>query len=210
MNLNTLDDLLLHELKDIYDAERRLTKALPKMAKAASSDKLRRAFEKHLSVTEKQVARLERIFKLLDQPARGKKCMGMMGLIEEGSELMGEEGSAAALDAGLIGAAQKVEHYEIAAYGTMVTYAGLLGHKEVERLLKQTLGEEKETDEELTKLASTINFEAEQEDDSAEAEKPVRGRTGRTRAARGKHSSNGNGNGKFLKRMGQALSGWVG
>src|SRR5688500_11650684 len=126
MSLTNLDDLFLHELKDTYDAEKRMTKALPKMAKAASSSQLQQAFEKHLNQTETHIERLERIFKLLGKPARGKKCVGMAGLIEEGAELMQEGGEEATTDASLIGAAQKVEHYEIAAYGTLATYAELL------------------------------------------------------------------------------------
>jgi ferritin-like metal-binding protein YciE len=162
MSLETLDDLFLHHLRDTYDAEKRLTKALPQMAKAASSSELQAAFEKHLSVTETQVERLEQIFEMLGKPARGKKCPGMIGLIEEGNELMEEEGSEEALDAALIAAAQKVEHYEIAAYGTMVTYAELLNMKEASELMEKTLAEEKQTDEELTQLASTINVAAEE------------------------------------------------
>jgi ferritin-like metal-binding protein YciE len=174
MSLNNLDELFLHDLQDTYDAERRITKALPKMAKIASSPKLRKAFEKHLTVTNKQIGRLEKVFKLLGEKAQGKSCPGMAGLIEEGSEIMSKDASEAAMDAALIGAAQKVEHYEIAAYGTMVTYAEMLGLPSAAKLLKQTLAEEKETDVELSELAATINFEAEQED----AEEPVRPKQG--------------------------------
>lgn len=170
MSLNQLEDLFLHHLKDTYDAEKRLTKALPKMRKAASSETLQTAFEEHLAVTQEHISRLEKIFEMIDKPARGKKCVGMIGLIEEGEELMEEEGSEAALDAGLIAAAQKVEHYEIAAYGTMATYADILGLKNAAKLLKQTLAEEKETDEQLTQLASSINFEAEEEGEGEEEE----------------------------------------
>jgi ferritin-like metal-binding protein YciE len=151
-----------------------LPKRFPKMGRAASSKKLKRAFEKHLAVTCKQIDRLERIFKLLNESARGKSCAGMAGLIEEGSELMNEDASEAGMDAALIGAAQKVEHYEIAAYGTMATYAEMLGYDRAAKLLKQTLEEEKETDEELSDLARTINFEAEQEDEEYPA-KPKQG-----------------------------------
>jgi len=165
MSIMTLEDLFLHHLKDTYDAEKRLTKALTKMMKAAASAQLQAAFEEHRAVTETQVQRLEEVFEMLEKPARGKKCLGMIGLIDEGAELMAEDASDAALDAGLIAAAQKVEHYEIAAYGTMVTYAEMLGMKQAVRLLKQTLAEEKQTDEKLTKLASMINFEAESEED---------------------------------------------
>jgi ferritin-like metal-binding protein YciE len=163
MSIESLHDLFLHELKDIYDAEKRLLKALPKMSKAASSEELQAAFTEHLAQTEGQVDRLERVFALLDKPARGKKCMGMEGLIEEGSSLMEEDAQPAVMDAGLIAAAQKVEHYEIASYGTLATYAKILGLNEAEQLLEETLAEEKETDEKLTELASQINFEAEEE-----------------------------------------------
>src|SRR5687768_17920755 len=165
MSIMTLEDLFLHHLKDTYDAEKRLTKALTKMMKAAASAQLQAAFEEHRAVTETQVQRLEEVFEMLEKPARGKKCLGMIGLIDEGAELMAEDASDAALDAGLIAAAQKVEHYEIAAYGTMVTYAEMLGMKQAVRLLKQRVAEEKQTDEKLTKLASMINFEAESEED---------------------------------------------
>jgi ferritin-like metal-binding protein YciE len=167
MKLNSLEELFLHDLKDTYDAEKRITKALPQMAKAASSPELRNAFDEHLAVTKKQLQRLEQIFKMLNKPVRGKKCAGMVGLLEEGAELMEEDGSEAALDAGLIGAAQKVEHYEIAAYGTMATYAEMLGLDKAAQLLKQTLAEEKQTDEALSQLASQINFEAEEESEDA-------------------------------------------
>jgi ferritin-like metal-binding protein YciE len=163
MSLETLNDLFLHELKDLYDAEKRLLKALPKMAKAASSKSLQTAFLKHRDETEVQVERLEQIFALLDKPARGKKCHGMEGLVEEGSSLMEEEASPAVMDAGLIGAAQKVEHYEIATYGTLATFAKILGLNEALKLLKQTLAEEEATDKKLTQLASQINAEAELE-----------------------------------------------
>jgi ferritin-like metal-binding protein YciE len=208
MNLGNLEDLFLHDLKDTYDAEKRLTKALPKMAKAASSEHLKAAFEKHLDATETHITRLERIFKLLGKPARGKKCMGMMGLVDEGSELMSEDGTDAARDAGLIGAAQKVEHYEIAAYGTMATYARLLGLNEAERLLKQTLAEEKQTDEELTHLASNINFEAEHAEDSDSAMEESG--NGRAKSPQGKRGRGKASSSRFLGRMGKALATWAG
>jgi ferritin-like metal-binding protein YciE len=208
MDLKNLQDLFLHDLKDTYDAEKRMTKSLPKLAKAASSPKLQAAFRKHLTQTETHVGRLERIFKLLGVPARGKKCPGMVGLIEEGSELMQEDGNEATLDAGLIGAAQKVEHYEIAAYGTLVTYAQILGLNEAEKLLKQTLGEEKQTDEELTEIARTINFESEEEPDGEEnnAAKGVRRRAGPKGESNGRKKGN---RGSMFGRMGKALSGFV-
>jgi ferritin-like metal-binding protein YciE len=162
MSIENLQDLFLHELKDIYDGEKRILKALPKMAKAASSDELRAGFEEHRNQTEQQVERLEKVFELLEKPARGKKCMGLEGLLEEGAEFMEEDAEPAVMDAGLIAAAQKVEHYEIATYGTLATYAKMLGLDEAVELLEETLAEEKETDEKLTELASQINFEAQE------------------------------------------------
>jgi ferritin-like metal-binding protein YciE len=161
MALQSLEDLFLHDLKDLYNAEQQIIKALPRMAKKASSPELRRAFEQHLKQTEAQVQRLERVFETLDEKAKGKTCKGMQGLIEEGKEMMGEDIEDDVLDAALIAAAQKVEHYEIAAYGTARTYAEMLGNREAARLLQQTLDEEGETDKKLTKLAeSIVNVEA--------------------------------------------------
>jgi ferritin-like metal-binding protein YciE len=155
-----LEELLVDELKDLYSAENQIIKALPKMAKATSTPELKRAFERHLEETRRQVDRLEQIGEQLEFKLTGKKCKGMEGLIEEGKELMGElEGQA--LDAGLIGAAQKVEHYEIAAYGTARAHAEMLGYNKVARLLQQTLNEEANTDKKLTQLAENIvNVEA--------------------------------------------------
>lgn len=161
MSIENLEDLFLHELKDIYDGEKRILKALPKMAKAATSEELQAAFQEHQVQTEQQIERLEQVFEYLEKAARGKKCLGIQGLIEEGSELMKEDAEPPVMDAGLIAAAQKVEHYEIATYGTLVTYAKILGLAQASELLKETLAEEKETDKKLTKLASQINFEAE-------------------------------------------------
>jgi ferritin-like metal-binding protein YciE len=160
MSLTNLEEVFVHELRDILDAERQLLKALPKMAKAATSEDLKAAFEEHQSVTEKQVGRLETIFESLDKAARGKKCVGMQGLVEEGSELMNEEEPGAPLDAALICAAQKVEHYEMASYGSLVAYAQLLGMDDAVELLEQTLDEEKETDARLTNIAAELNLEA--------------------------------------------------
>ena len=160
--VKTLDDLFVHGLKDIYSAEKQLVKALPKMAKAASSEKLKAGFEEHLEQTHGHVERLETIFKSLDASTRGVKCAAMEGLVEEGAEMIGEDAEPAVKDAGLIAAAQKVEHYEIASYGTLAAFAELLGHSEAVELLRQTLAEEKETDEKLTQLAeSEINMRAE-------------------------------------------------
>ena len=158
---NPLEELLVDELKDLYSAENQIIKALPKMAKAASSPDLKRAFERHLEETRRQVERLNQIGEVLDIRMTGKKCKGMEGLIEEGKETMEEDLDENALDAGLIGAAQKVEHYEIAGYGTARTHAELLGHTKVAKLLQQTLDEEGATDKKLTQLAeSIINVEA--------------------------------------------------
>jgi ferritin-like metal-binding protein YciE len=158
---NPLEELLVDELKDLYSAENQIIKALPKMAKAASSPELKRAFERHLEETKKQVERLETIGEALEVRLTGKKCVGMEGLIEEGKELISEDLEEDALDAGLIGAAQKVEHYEIAAYGTARTHANMLGYGKAAKLLQQTLDEEGMTDKKLTQLAeSIINVEA--------------------------------------------------
>ena len=156
-----LNDLFLDTLKDIYYAEKQILKALPKMAKAAHSDQLRAAFEKHHGETEGQVERLERVFELIDKPARGKTCEAMQGLLDEGKEIMEEYKGTEALDAGMVAAAQAVEHYEIARYGTLKQWAQQLGIKDAVRLLDQTLQEEKRTDEALTSLAeASVNLEA--------------------------------------------------
>jgi len=160
MKDNLLQKLYVAELRDIYSAETQLIKALPKMAKAAASEDLREGFESHLEQTREQVARLEQIFETLQISPKGRHCSGMEGLIKEGGELIEEDPEPEQLDAGLIAAAQRVEHYEIAAYGSVRTFAGLLGETEAESLLETTLNEEKETDVKLTKLAETINVEA--------------------------------------------------
>jgi ferritin-like metal-binding protein YciE len=163
MRLDSLHDLYVTELKDIYNAEKLLLKALPKMAKAASSADLRAAFEEHLEVTRGQVERLEEVFEGMDMAPRGKKCRAMEGLIEEGKEMMEEEAEPAVMDAALICAAQKVEHYEIAAYGCLRTYARELGYDDAAELLQKTLDEEGEADKKLTQLAEgSINTEAEE------------------------------------------------
>ena len=158
----TLRELFHDTLKDIYFAEKKILTALPKMAKAAQSDDLKAAFEKHEAETEEQVARLEKVFAEIDAPARGKTCDAIMGIIEEGQEVMKEYKGTPALDAGLLAAAQAVEHYEIARYGTLKTWAGELGLDQAVKLLDATLSEEKKTDEALTKLAmSEVNLHAE-------------------------------------------------
>ena len=167
MAAENLQELFVEELRDVYDAEKQLTKALPKMAKAVESAELRTAFEEHLEITRMQVNRLEEVFKSLGLAARGKTCDGMKGLVEEGSKHI-EELEGSTLDAALIGAAQRVEHYEIAAYGTLATWADLLGHQDAKDLLGQTLEEEKEADEKLTMIAGQINPEAETEEEGEE------------------------------------------
>ena len=161
MQLSNLRDLLVEELRDLYSAENQLLKALPKMAKAATSKPLKNGFTKHLKQTEGHVNRLEKVFARLKASPRGKTCHAMEALIKEGDELMKEDAEPEVLDAGLIAAAQRVEHYEIAAYGCVRTYAKLLGDKESARLLDTTLKEEGATDKQLTKLAEKINVEAE-------------------------------------------------
>ena len=153
MKLDSFDNLLVHELKDLLSAEKQLVKALPKMAKGAASEALRAAFEEHLDQTKGHVERLETIFGSLNKPARADHCKAMEGLVAEGADLLKEEGEDPVKDMALIGAAQRVEHYEIAAYGTARSLAELLGHKDAVKLLQQTLDEEKATDEKLTQLA---------------------------------------------------------
>ncbi|MET0968679.1 MAG: ferritin-like domain-containing protein [Tardiphaga sp.] len=156
-----LNDLFLDTLKDIYFAEKQIVKALPKMAKAATSDKLRAAFEKHQVETEGQIDRLEQVFELLEKPARGKTCDAIMGILDEGKEIMDEYKGTSALDAGLLAAAQAVEHYEISRYGTLKTWATELGMKDAAKLLDATLSEEKKTDDTLSVLAKTaVNLAA--------------------------------------------------
>jgi ferritin-like metal-binding protein YciE len=156
-----LNELFLDTLKDIYYAEKQILKALPKMAKAANSDDLRAAFEQHLDETETHVERLDNIFELLGKAARGKKCDAIEGIIDEGKEIMGEYAGTPALDAGLLAAAQAVEHYEISRYGTLKAWAHKLNMPEAMNLLDQTLTEEKKTDETLSKIAETaVNYRA--------------------------------------------------
>ncbi len=157
----SLHELYIDELKDLYNAENQLVKALPKMARAATSPDLKSGFEEHLEQTKGHVQRLEEIFENLGTSPKGKKCKGMEGLIEEGSEAIGEY-DGAVLDAALIGAAQRVEHYEMAGYGTAIAFGKEMGHSDHVALLEETLEEEKETDEKLTELSSTINSDANQ------------------------------------------------
>jgi len=155
-----LRELYIDELKDLYSAENQLVKALPKMAKASSSDELREGFNEHLEQTKEHVQRLEQIFDMLGESPKGKKCAGMEGLIEEGSEVIEDDFEGSVMDTALIGAAQRVEHYEIAAYGTVRAFAEILEETEHVSLLEETLEEEKATDEKLTELASQINQQA--------------------------------------------------
>ena len=161
MKIKDLQDLLKHDLMDTYDAERQLTEALPKMAEAASSSELRAAFEHHLEQTNNHMMRLEQIFDMLGESPDGEECIGMRGLIQEGEKLIEEQTPGEALDAALIGAAQKVEHYEITAYGSMRAYARLLGEDSLDGLLMQTLDEEGKAGEKLTQIAMTsVNLES--------------------------------------------------
>ena len=153
MKIDSLETLLQSELMDIYDAEKRLVRALPKIAKAASSEELRSAVEEHLEATKGHVQRLEQVFELFGFPAKAKACAAMKGLIEEGEETMGEDASEVFMDAALIGAAQRVEHYEMAAYGTMRAMAEQLGHTKLAKLLQETLNEESAADKKLTEIA---------------------------------------------------------
>ena len=153
MSLATLHDLMVHELKDLYSAEKQLVQALPRMSKNSNSEQLRRAFDNHLAETEQQVARLEQIMDSLGESPRGQKCAGMEGLIEESKTLLKEEADPDVMDAGIIVAAQKVEHYEIAAYGAVCEYARMMGHTEAVQLLEQTLEEEKNADKLLNEIA---------------------------------------------------------
>ncbi len=193
MEHDALKELYVDELKDIYNAENQILKALPKMAKAATSDELRTGFEEHLEQTRGHVQRLEQIFKELGEKPSGKKCKGMEGVIAEGQEMMDEDFDEDVMDAALISAAQRVEHYEIAAYGTVRTYAELLGEEKAVELLEQTLEEEKETDQKLTDLASDINVKAmgegseegsaeEGEEEGEETPSPVRKKSKTARA----------------------------
>lgn len=189
MKRQTLRDLYVDELKDLYDAENRLIKALPRMAKASTSDELRSGIEAHLEQTKEHANRLKQILISMNEKAGGKKCPGMKGILDEGQEMLEEDFDGAVLDAAIISAAQRVEHYEIAAYGCVRTWAEVLGETEASQLLEKTLGEEKETDEKLTQLAEEINQRAQSEaPEKAEEEATVRvsgrnGKNGRSRSA---------------------------
>jgi ferritin-like metal-binding protein YciE len=203
MAAENLHELFVDELRDIYDAEKQLTKALPKMAKAAESPDLKAGFEEHLEITRMQVNRCEEIFKSLGMAARGKPCEGMKGLIEEGQEMMEELETGPTLDAALIASAQKVEHYEIASYGTLATFAEILGLQDAKDLLGQTLDEEKEADEKLTQVAGQINFEAEAEgegEDEEQEEGSMASAGSRSRSGGTNGGGRGRGNGSRSKK----------
>lgn len=153
--IESLEELLLHELKDLYSAEKQLTKMLPKVAKKATSPELREALETHLEETEGQIERLEQVFELLGETPKAVKCKGMEGILEEGEETLKQKATPETLDAGIIMAAQKVEHYEIAAYGSLATWADMIGRKDVKKLLGETLDEEEQADEKLTNIAQS-------------------------------------------------------
>jgi ferritin-like metal-binding protein YciE len=177
--MNTLQDLFEDELRDVYDAEKQITKALPKLIKSVSDDSLKDALNAHLEETRGHVERLEQVFESLELKARGKHCAGIAGILEEGSELIGEDGSDAVLDAGIIAGCQRVEHYEITAYGTLMAWAKLLGHKEALNLLKQNEQEEKAADQKLSKIAeSSVNEQAlSAGEESGEEQEAGRGRS---------------------------------
>lgn len=160
MAMHTLDDLLLHEIKDLYDAEHQLTEALPKMAKAAKSTELQKAFNDHLKQTQGHIKRLEQAFASLGAKPQRKACKGMQGLIKEGDEVLQEDMDDDVKDAALIAAAQRVEHYEMAGYGTVRTFAYALGHHDVATVMQQTLDEEEQTDKMLTQIANKINVKS--------------------------------------------------
>ena len=160
MKLENLQQLFVKELRDLYDAEDQITEALPKLIKAAHNPQLKSALEEHLQITRQQISRLDQIFEKLGEKPTGESCKGMKGVIKEGDEMVATGGDPSTIDAGIISAAQRVEHYEMAGYGTVRTYAQLLGQTEFARLLQQTLDEEGEADEKLTQIATGINIEA--------------------------------------------------
>ena len=160
MKLENLQQLFLKELRDLYDAEQQITDALPKMIDVAKYPELKTALQEHLDVTRQQSSRLDRVFEMLNEKPTGETCKGMKGVIKEGDEIVSQGGDASTVDAGIISAAQRVEHYEMAGYGTVRTYAELLGRREIAQLLQQTLDEEREADETLTQIARSVNLEA--------------------------------------------------
>jgi len=169
-SLETLHDLFVHELKDLYSAENQLIKALPKMSQAAQSPELKRAFDTHLRETKEQVRRLEQVFKALGEKPGGKTCKAMQGLVEEGEELLEEDADPDVMDAALIVTAQKVEHYEIASYGSVCTFGRVLGYDQATEILKETMAEEERTDKLLTGIAEKLNVQAKTADEADESE----------------------------------------
>lgn len=184
MQKDSLRELYIDELRDLYNAENQLVKALPKMAKGAANDQLQKAFEDHLRETSEHVSRLEQIFEQLGEKPAGKKCLGMEGLVKEGSETLKEDFSEAVKDAAIIGAAQRVEHYEMAGYGTVKAFAQLLGEDEHVSLLEQTLEEEKMADQKLTQLAEEINPQAAQAEEEADSSRSRESRRSGTKSKR--------------------------
>lgn len=160
LKLENLQQLFVKELRDLYDAENQITEALPKLINASTHSELKSALQQHLQVTREQVNRLDRIFRMLNEKPTGETCKGMKGVIKEGDEILSSGGDASTVDAGIIAAAQRVEHYEMAGYGTVRTYAQLLGQNEMARLLQQTLSEEEEADRKLSQIANSVNVEA--------------------------------------------------
>jgi len=203
MEMSNLQDLLVENLKDLYSAETQLLKALPRVAKKVENDQLRQALEMHVKETEGQVKRLEQVLGKMGEKTSGKVCHGMKGLLEEAKEMMSEDADADVIDAGLIVDCQKVEHYEIAGYGSAVTFAKLLGDEESARILAQTLEEEKATDQKLTQIAeSTINVQAAE---GGEGERAGAGASGRS-SGRSTGRSSGRSNGKSKSRSSSASS----
>lgn len=208
---NNLREALVDEIRDLYNAEKQLTKALPKMAKGATSDELREAFESHLEETEGHVTRLERVFELLDEKPRGKHCAGMAGIVEEGSEKLQEDMEDAVLDACLIGAAQKVEHYEITSYGTAIAWAEALELSDVVEVLQETLAEEKAADEKLSALAeagineaATAGAEEEESMDDEDEDQPraSSSRAGESAGMSARSASSRGANGRTTRQRG--------
>ena len=188
MKLTTLDKLFHHELKDLYDAEHQVVKALPKLAEAASNPELAAAFEEHLAQTQEHISRLETVFEEIGEAPAREPCAGMRGIIEEGNKILGEDADPVVKDAAIISAAQRVEHYEMAVYGTLRTWARILGYEDSARLMEETLDEEEGTDSALTGIAQQINPEAAANPDSGEDEN---GRTTRTTAKKGTTAASG-------------------
>jgi len=202
----TLHEMLVDEIRDLYHAEKQMTKALPRMAKAATNEDLREAFETHLEETQEQVSRLEEVFEALNEKVKAKPCPGMAGILEEGSETLKEDADGAVMDAAIIAAAQRAEHYEIGAYGTCAEWARLLGLEEVVSLLEQTLEEEKATDKKLTMLAeSEINPAAVAEGQSEEGEDD--GEDGQEQASASRGRKQGRGTARAAKSAGRQKSG---